>query len=340
VSRSTRFVALNRHLPAGRVNPEQFTLATKELPELDADQLLLHPIAFSVDPTLRGQLTGIEGSYFQAQIPLGGAVTGIAVSEVVESRHPDHEPGQRVLSQAEWADLSVWPPRDSWMDPSPVDPRIRKPSHALGVFGLLGGLTAYTGMIEAGRVQAGETVVVSAAAGSVGSVAGQIARISGARVIGLAGSERKRSVLTEELKFDAALDYRASDLAEQLRAVAPDGPDLYFDSVGGAVSQTVMNLMRRPARIVVCGLISTYDDDAAWTIGIKPLFANGLTLQGYTPLQFPDALPAALERLIDWVERGEMVALETERHGLESLPEAFSGLFHGENIGKMIVTVL
>lgn len=266
-------------------------------------------------------------------------MTGIGVAEVVASRHPGHRPGDRVLGQLEWAELSIWPPRDNWMDLTPVDPRIHRPSHALSVFGLLGGLTAYTGIIEAGQVRAGETVVISAAAGNVGSLAGQIAAIRGARVIGLAGSEQKREILTWKLGFDAALDYRASDLAERLRALAPDGPDLYFDAVGGTVSQTVMGVMRRPARVVVCGLISTYDDDTAWTVDIRPLYANGLTLQGYTPLQFPHALPAALDHLVAWVEDGRLIPLETERHGLDALPGAISGLFRGENVGKMVVTM-
>lgn len=337
--RTTRFVSLNRHLPTGPVEPGIFTIATRELPELKDGQLLLRPIVFSVDATLRGQLSGVEGSYFLPQIPLGEAVTGIAVSEVVASRRPDHQPGDRMISQVDWADLSVWPPRDSWLEPTPLDPRFRRPSHALSVFGLLGGLTAHTGIIAAGQVQAGETVVVSAAAGNVGSLAGQIARIRGAQVIGLAGSEQKRKILTEALGFDAALDYRSADLADQLRALAPDGPNLYFDSVGGAVSQTVMGVMRRPARVVVCGLISTYDEDTAWTINIKPLYGNGLTLQGYTPLQFPDALPGALDDLIGWVEAGQLNPLETERHGLDALPGAIAGLFRGENIGKMVVNV-
>ncbi|MFJ8228498.1 zinc-binding dehydrogenase [Streptomyces sp. NPDC094448] len=335
----TRFVSLSRHLPTGRIEPDLFTLTTKELPGLRDGQLLLRPLAFSVDATLRGRLTGIDG-YFLPQIPVGAAVTGLAVSEVAASRHPDHRPGDRVVSEAEWADLSIWPPRGTRLEPAPLDPRIRKPSHALGVFGLLGGLTAHTGVIEAGRVSAGEAVVISAAAGNVGSLAGQIATIRGARVLGLAGSERKRRILIEDLGFDAALDYRAADLDQRIRAWAPQGPDLYFDSVGGEVSRTVMTTMRRPARVVVCGLISTYNDDAAWTVDITPVYSNGLTLQGYTPLQFPDALPAALDHLVDWVESGRLIPLETQRHGLEALPGAISGLFRGENIGKMIVTMI
>lgn len=337
---STRYVALRHHLQHGAVTPDLFGVATKALPELTDGQLLLKPIAFSLDATLRGQLSGRDGSYFLPQIPLDGAVTGIAVAEVVASRHRDFSTGAQIVTLAEWAEFSVWPPRENWLgEPQPLDPRIANPAHALSVFGLLGGLTAYTGMVHAADVQAGETVVVSAAAGNVGSLAGQIAKIRGARVIGLAGTVNKRRLLTETLGFDAALDYHDDDLADQLSALAPSGPDLYFDCVGGATSQTVMSVMRRPARVVVCGLISTYDDDSAWTINITPIYANGLTLQGFTPAQFPDALPHALDELIGWVDTGKLITLQTERHGLDSLPGAITGLFRGENVGKMIVTL-
>ena len=284
-----------------------------------------------------GQLAGVQDSYFLPQIPLGEAVTGIAVSEIIASRHPVYRTGQRVVSLTEWAELSVWPPRDNWLDLTRLDERIRELSHALGVFGLLGGLTAYTGMVEAAKVQRGETVVVSAAAGNVGSLAGQIAKIRGAHVIGLAGTEDKRRLLTETLGFDGALDYHDADLAQQLQAVAPRGPDIYFDCVGGTTSQTVMSVMHRPARVVVCGLISAYDNDTAWTIDIKPIYSNGLTLQGFTPMQFVGVLPQALGQLIQWVDTGQLIALETARYGIDALPDAITGLFHGENTGKMIV---
>nr|WP_164843463.1 NADP-dependent oxidoreductase [Mycobacterium lepraemurium] len=208
-----------------------------------------------------------------------------------------------------------------------------------GRLGLLGGLTAYTGMVHAAGVRSGETVVVSAAAGNVGSLAGQIAKIHGAHVIVLAGTLDKRQLLTGTLGFDAALDYHDDDLADQLHTAAPDGPNLYFDCVGGATSQTVMSIMHRPARVVVCGLISTYDNDTAWTVNIKPLYAKGLTMQGFTPQQFPDALPDALDDLIDWVDTRQLIPLETERHGLNALPGAITGLFRGENTGKMIVSL-
>jgi len=332
-------VALERHLDRGPVTPDLFDIGTKNVPEPGPGQLLLRPITFSVDATLRGQLSGEDGSYFLPQIPLDEAVTGIAVAEVIASRHADFQPGQRLVALTEWADVSLWPPRDNWLRPTLLDPRIHLPSHALSVFGLLGGLTAYTGMIEAAQVESDETVVVSAAAGNVGSLAGQIAKIRGARVIGLAGAADKRHLLTETLGFDAALDYHDDDVADQLRDLAPEGPDLYFDCVGGATSHTVMSVMRRPARVVVCGLISTYDDDSAWTIDITPVYANGLTLQGFTPNQFPDALAPALDDLIGWVDAGRLIPLETERHGLDALPTAFAGLFRGENVGKMLVSL-
>jgi NADPH-dependent curcumin reductase CurA len=145
--------------------------------------------------------------------------------------------------------------------------------------------------------------------------------------------------LTETLGFDTALDYHDTDLSQHLRALAPNGPDLYFDCVGGTTSNTVMTVMHRPARVVVCGLISTYDDDTAWTVDITPIYANGLTLQGFTPNQFLTALPDALDELIRWVDTGRLVALETERHGIDALPAAITGLFRGENTGKMIVTL-
>jgi NADPH-dependent curcumin reductase CurA len=339
MTRTTRFVSLKRHVPTGRVDADDFTVEQKDVPDPEEGQLLLRPVAFSIDPTTRGQLTGVEGSYFLPQLSVGGPVTGIAVAEVVESRNDRHQPGELVVGLAEWADYSIWPAPGNWMNLESVDPRFGTPSHALGVFGVRGGLTAYCGIVEAAHVVAGETVVISAAAGNVGLLAGQIARIRGARVIGLASSPPKRAVLTERLGFDAALDYRAPDLAEQITTLFPGGPDVYFDNVGGEVSQVVMGTMRRPARVVVSGQISTYDDESAWMVNIKPICINGLRFEGFTPVQFQDAWPGALDHLVDWVQSGQLIQLETERHGLEALPGAVAGIFRGENIGKMVVTI-
>jgi NADPH-dependent curcumin reductase CurA len=226
------------------------------------------------------------------------------------------------------------------VDLQAVDERITSPSLALGVYGLISGITAYTGIVNAGKVQAGETVVVSAASGSIGSIVGQIAKLKGATVIGLAGSPEKRDILTDTLGFDHALDYRAEDFADQLASAAPKGADLYFDGVGGAVSDTVMWQMRQLGRVIVVGLISTYDhDDTAWQINFKPILANGLTVQGYSPFHYAEHFGEATGDLLAWVTAGDITPLETIEHGFDAIPQAYANLFTGANTGKMIVAI-
>lgn len=341
MTRISKFVSLNSYVPNGPVEAEDFSVTVGEVPDLAAGQVLIRPIVFSVDPTLRGRLTGVD-NYYAPQVRLGAPIDGWAVGEVVESRLETVHPGDRVTASMEWAELTIWPPADHWLHDTlqHVDPELEKPSYALGVLGQNGGVTAYAGMVEAGQIQAGETVVVSAAAGNVGSLAGQIAKLRGATVIGLAGTDTKRRVLTERLGFDAALDYHAPDLDDQILAHAPTGPDLYFDNVGGQVSQTVMWTMKQPARVVVCGQIATYDDaHTAWTINIKPIFANGLTLRGFTPLHYAEEFPTITRQLNTWLKASQLTPLETEHIGLASLPAAFSGLLRGDNLGKTIVTL-
>jgi NADPH:quinone reductase len=169
---------------------------------------------------------------------------------------------------------------------------------------------------------------------------GQIFKILGCRVIGMTSSQSKRDVLTQQLGFDAALDYRASDFSKQLAALAPTGPTIYFDNVGGQVSHTIMNQMRRPARIVECGQISTYDDpNGAWMVDIKPIHRNGLRFEGFTPLHFREQWMSAIHQLVEWVNSGQLLPLETELHGLESLSDALAGIFRGNNVGKMVVAI-
>jgi len=339
MTRESMFVSLNRYRPTGRIDADDFTVQTRELAELEDGQLLLRPVAFSIDPTIRGQLTGVDGSYFLPQMKVGEPIDGIAVAEVIEANDGTHFPGDIVLGLSEWADYAIWPTPNNWAGLEGVDPRFGKPTHALGVYGKLGGLTAYCGIVAAAEVKSGETVLVSAAAGNVGSLAGQIAKIRGARVIGLAGTPEKRQLLTERLGFDVALDYHDDDLADHLAAAAPDGIDVYFDNVGGELSQTVMFTMHRPARVVACGQISTYDDESAWMVNIKPIYINGLRFEGFTPDQFPQLWPQALDDLIEWVDSGLLIPVETERHGLEALPGAVAGVFRGENVGKMVVSI-
>jgi NADPH-dependent curcumin reductase CurA len=332
---------LNSYVDGGPINETHFSLHHGTIPQLRDGQVLLRTLALSVDPYMRGCMTGLD-TYFLPRFELGRPVMSLGVARVVESLNPDHSPGELVQGLMDWADHSIW--SGAALVPgvgalTPLDSKIGKLSHALGVFGL-NGLTAFFGILGVAKPRRGETMVLSGAAGGVGVLAGQIARILGVRVIGLAGSEMKRKVLVDQLGFDGALDYRSDNLAEDLRALAPHGPDLYFDNVGGSVSQTVMGVMRRPGRVIECGQISTYDDaGGGWTVDIRPIHANGLRWESFTTAHFNEFTPAAIAQLAHWVRAGKIIPLETEYQGLEAAPRAMVGLLRGENIGKMVVTV-
>ncbi|AWT57649.1 MDR family NADP-dependent oxidoreductase [Mycolicibacterium smegmatis] len=332
---TSRFVTFDSVLPRGRVSEEMFRLGSRTLGPLGNGQVRVKPAAFSVDPIQRTLFTGAEAMLPQ-YIP-GAPIVGDAVGVVVESRNVAFPTGTTVTGRLEWADTAVWAGQNQEL--TVVDPDIAELSHALGVYGIVG-LTAFYGITEVGQVREGETVLISAAAGAVGSIAGQIAKLRGATVIGLASTQTKRDTLTSKLGFDGALDYRAVDFAEQLQAAMPSGPDVYFDNVGGPVSQVVMRQMRRPGRIVDCGQISTYDDtETAWKVDITPIHLNGLRFEGLSPALFMQDWPRARQQLKTWVEAGQIVPQETRLHGLASLPAALVALFKGENVGKMIVTV-
>jgi hypothetical protein len=213
---------------------------------------------------------------------------------------------------------------------------LRPLAHYLGVLGTTG-ITAFFGVVGTTRPRPGETMVLSGAAGGVGSVAGQIAQLLGARVIGLAGSPAKCEVLVEQLGFEAALDYRSPTLAADLLDLLPTGPNIYFDNVGGAVSQTVMSTMRRPARVIECGQISSYDDpDGGWTVDIRPIHQNGLRFESFAPSHYPEFRPGAAAQLGHWLDAGKLIALDTTYTGFEAVVPAFLDVFRGGNIGKSV----
>ncbi|QTH21228.1 NADP-dependent oxidoreductase [Rhizorhabdus wittichii] len=336
-----RFVTLNRHIAGGPLEEAIFSLAEGPLPLPGDGEVVLRPLALSVDPYLRGQMTGID-TFYLPQFALGRPISSLGVGRVVESRHPDFAAGDVVQGVMQWADYSLWSDGDTLKGVGalgPVDPAIDKMSHALGIYGL-NGMTALFGMVGVARPEPGDTVLVSGAAGGIGAVAGQIARILGARVIGLAGSQLKCDTLVRDLGFDAALNYRSATLADDLRRAMPRGPDIYFDNVGGAISQTVMAMMRRHTRVVECGQISTYDDeDGGWTVDIRPIHANGLIWESFTTAHFAEFYPGGLAQLLHWVRAGKIKVLETEHRGLDAAPRAMIGLLRGENIGKMVVTL-
>ena len=334
-----RSVVLNRYVSSGRLAESDFSVVPSPSPDGD---VVLETLALSVDPYLRSCMTGVE-TYFLPQFRLGEPPYSMGVGRVLSSRVENLRPGDVVTGVLDWSDCSGWTATDrmagAGAELQPVDPRIGKMSHVLGALGL-NGITAFFGVLAVARPRPRETFLISGAAGGVGTIAGQIARIEGARVIGLAGSAAKCRVLVEQLGFDAALDYHSENLASELLALAPGGVDVYFDNVGGGLSQTVMATMRRPGRVIECGQIATYDDpDGGWSLDIRPIHSGSLRFESFTPLPFLEYYPGALAQLAHWIDSGRLIVLETEYEGLESAPRALVELFRGGNIGKSVVNV-
>jgi NADPH-dependent curcumin reductase CurA len=321
--------------PKGMPTHETFTTVEGPVPSPGDGEVLVRTLYLSVDPYMRGRMN--EGRSYVAPFKLNQALTGGVVGEVTASRSPAFNPGDLVTGHLGWQDYSLAPAGQL----QPVDASLAPIETALGVLGMPG-LTAYFGLLDIGRPQAGETVVVSGAAGAVGTIVGQIAKLKGCRVVGIAGTERKTRYLTEQLGFDAAIDYKApGDIAEALSAACPDGVDVYFDNVGGPISDAVMALINTNARIPICGQISLYNLETP-DIGprVQPLLLTRTALmKGFLVGQYAERYPEALAQLAKWVADGTLRYEETITEGLEHAPDAFLGLFTGENLGKALVHV-
>jgi NADPH-dependent curcumin reductase CurA len=339
--RTTRFVILDSYANGVALSESHFSLQSKTLAPLAEGEVLLQTLVLSPDPYMRGRMTGVE-NFFLPQFELRVPLVGFGVDRILESKNPAYRPGQLVHGSLEWAERSTWGGEGriaSLGSLEILDPQLKPHRRALDVLGITG-LTAYFGALEVARPRRGETMLISGAAGSIGSIVGQIAKIRGARVIGLAGSERKCAVLKDQLGFDAALIYRSASLESQLRELMPFGPDVYYDNVGGALTQTVMKQMQRPGRVIECGQISTYDEQGGgWTVDIRPIHGQGLRWEGFTPLQFLEFFPGALAQLGHWLRNGKLIALETVIDGFENAPRSLAGLFRGDNLGKMLLQV-
>jgi NADPH-dependent curcumin reductase CurA len=321
--------------PKGMPTHETFSMVEGPVPTPGDGEVLVRTLYLSVDPYMRGRMN--EGKSYVPPFKLGHVLTGGVVGEVVASQDPTFKAGDLVTGHLGWQDYSLAPAAQLQR----VDASLAPIETALGVLGMPG-LTAYFGLLDIGRPQAGETVVVSGAAGAVGLVVGQIARLQGCRVVGIAGTERKTRYLKEALGFDAAIDYKASgDLAEALKAACPDGVDVYFDNVGGPISDAVMALINPHARIPICGQISLYNLETP-DIGprVQPLLLTRTALmQGFLVGQFAARYPEALTQLAQWLRDGALRYEETVTEGLEHAPDAFLGLFTGENLGKALVHI-
>jgi NADPH-dependent curcumin reductase CurA len=329
-----RFVLRER--PAGRIDDQTFELVEGAVPEIGEGEALVRARWISLDPTNRAWIG--ETPTYLPPVAIGEVMRAGGLGEVVASHSPDYQVGQLVQGLMGWQDYVVATPSAPLM-PVPAIPGV-SPSSFLGALGMTG-LTAYVGMLDIGRPKPGETVVVSAAAGAVGSVAGQLAKIHGARVVGIAGGSEKCTLLTDELGFDAAVDYKAPDWRAQLKAATHDGIDVDFENVGGEIMEAVFGRLNVRARVALCGLISGYnDEDPAVSAGPRN-FANLLIqrvhLEGFIVLDHFGRAGEIVPQLAGWMAEGKLKAKETVVEGFEQLPVAINMLFDGKNTGKLVV---
>ncbi|MBS0969580.1 NADP-dependent oxidoreductase [Chimaeribacter arupi] len=337
--------SVNRQLvlasrPHGAPTADNFRLEQHPIPEAAEGELLLRTVYLSLDPYMRGRMS--DAPSYAAPVEIGEVMTGGAVSKVVTSRHPDFQEGDWVLGTTGWQDYSVMP-GDKVQ--KLADHIADHPSLALGVLGMPG-FTAYMGLLDIGNPQPGETVVVAAATGPVGSMVGQIAKLKGCRAIGIAGGEEKCRYALEQFGFDACIDHRADDFEAQLAAACPDGIDVYYENVGGKVFDAVMPLLNSKARIPVCGVVAHYNatglpdgpDRLPQLTGL--ILRKRLRMQGFIIFDdYGHRYPEFAAQMGEWFNAGKINFREDITDGLENAPQALIGLLEGKNFGKVVVRV-
>jgi len=321
--------------PVGFPKESDFKLVESPLPTPGPGQMLVRALYLSVDPYMRGRMSSAKS--YAAPVELGGVMTGGVVGQVVESRHAQFAAGEIVEGMFGWQQYAA----SDGKGVRKVDPKLAPISTALGVLGMPG-MTAYFGLLEIGKPQAGETVVVSGAAGAVGSLVGQIAKIVGCHVVGIAGTDEKVRYVVEVLRFDSAFNYHSTaNYYRRLLELCPQGIDVYFDNVGGAITDAVVRLINVRARLVICGQISQYDLTRPetgprwlWALIVKQARA-----EGFLVFQFADRFEEGLRQMARWLQEGKLKYRESVIEGIENAPRAFLGMLKGENIGKQLVKV-
>ncbi|WP_046318796.1 NADP-dependent oxidoreductase [Mycobacterium sp. UM_Kg1] len=330
--RNRRF--LLRERPAGRIGPDTFELNEQPVPQIGDGEALVRVDWISLDPTNRMWINATPS--YLPPVGIGEVMRAGGLGVVVASNNPRYPVGQTVQGLTGWQEYVVV------SDTMPLAPvKIAEgvsPSTYLGALGMTG-LTAWVGIRDIGRPRAGETVVISAAAGAVGSVAGQLAKASGARVVGIAGGPEKCALLTEQLGFDAAVDYRADDWADQLAAATPDGIDVDFENVGGDIMDAVFARLNVGARVALCGLISGYNetDPPPGPRAFGNLLIQRATVQGFIVLDHFGRAREAAGEIAELITAGKLTPLETVVEGFDQLPTAINMLFDGKNVGKLVV---
>ncbi|MGB8634706.1 MAG: NADP-dependent oxidoreductase [Rhodanobacteraceae bacterium] len=324
--------------PKGAPTNANFRLEEQDVPTPGEGQLLLRTVFLSLDPYMRGRMS--DAPSYADPVKVDDVMVGGTVCRVAASKHPDYKPGDWVLAYTGWQDYAI-------SDGKGLNKlnELPHPSWALGILGMPG-FTAYMGLLDIGQPQAGETVVVAAASGAVGSVVGQIAKLKGCRIVGIAGGEKKCRYVTETLGFDACLDHHEDKLDERLAAACPDGIDVYFESVGGAVFDAVMPLLNSKARVPLCGLVAGYNatelppgpDRLPLLMGT--MLKKRIRMQGFIIFDdYGDRYGEFAKAMGTWVAEGKMHYREDVVEGLEKAPEAFIGMLEGSNFGKLVVRV-
>jgi NADPH-dependent curcumin reductase CurA len=327
-----RRIALAAH-PMGYPKESDFNLAESPVPVPGPEQMMIRIIYLSLDPYMRALMSG--NALYGPALKVGDVMVGGTVGKVVQSNLPGFAKGDIVGGMLGWQEYAV----SDGLGLRRIDPKAAPISTALGVLGMPG-LTAYFGLLDIANPQPGETVMISGAAGAVGSVVGQIAKIKGCRVVGTAGSDPKINYLVGELKFDAAFNYRSiENYYDALREICPDGVNVYFDNVGGSISDAVVRLLSPRARISVCGQISQYNLERP-ELGpclLPQLLAKQARAEGFVVSQFADRFPAALDQMTRWLQEGKLKYREDIVDGIENAPRAFIGMLNGRNMGKQLV---
>ena len=324
--------------PGGKARPTDFRLEETEIPTPSTGELLLAVRYLSLDPYMRGRMD--DRKSYAAPTPINGVMGGETIAEVILSNHSDYAEGDLVLSRSGWRTHEV----SDGSGLTKLDPKLAPPTTALGVLGMPG-FTAYAGLLNIGNPKPGETVVVAAASGPVGSMVGQLAKIKGARTVGIAAGAAKCAFVKDELGFDAVVDRRDPGFAELLAAACPNGIDVYFENVGGAVWQAVLPLLNDFARVPVCGLIAQYNGPGEGDgldrlpATMREILSRSLTLRGFIFWEFADQRPTFEREVGGWIAEGRIRYREDIVEGLNNAPEAFIGLLEGRNFGKLLIKV-
>jgi len=321
--------------PTGIPQAGHFEIVETPVPEPQDGQILVRNIYLSVEPAMRGWVNAAAN--YSEPVPIGAVMRSLAAGRVEASRNPDFRPGDLVCGWFGWQDYAA-------VDPKAIDRKITDSdlplSTSLGVLGL-NGVTAYFGLLEAGQPQTGETVVVSTAAGAVGSCVGQIAKIKGCRTIGIAGGAEKVRLCRDEFGYDAALDYKSGDLDAALSAACPEGVDVYFDNTAGAISDAVYRHLRVGARVVICGTasIASWDPAPQGPRVERHLLLKRARMQGFIVLDYKPRYAEAVSALAQWVRDGRIRYREDILEGIEHAPDSIAGLYRGENLGKRLIRI-